>query len=80
MRRASPDAVGGVARRRARRAGEGASALGWAEARRGEARAGASLGRLRPWARSEAAAREEKKYFSKYSFKEFLHVIFQISF
>ena len=60
-RRASLDAVGGVAWRRARRAGEGASALGRAEARRGEAHAGASLGRLRPWARSEAAAREGGK-------------------
>ena len=33
----------------------------WAGPRRGEARAGASLGRLRPWARSEAAAREGGK-------------------
>jgi len=58
-RRASPDAVGGVARRRARRTGE--EPARWAGPRRGEARAGASLGWLRPWARSEAAAREGGK-------------------
>ena len=47
-------AAGKLCRGRARGA-----ALGWAE--RGEARAGGWLGRLRSWARSEAAAREGEK-------------------
>ena len=63
-RRASPDAVGRAARRGAARAGARRQAgrgavLGWAE--RGKAPAGGWLGRLRPWARSEAAAREGEK-------------------
>ena len=33
----------------------------WAGPRRGEARTGASLGRLRPWAKSEAAAHKGGK-------------------
>ena len=49
----------GAARAGARRQARRGAVLGWAE--RGEARAGASLGRLRPWARSEAAAREGGK-------------------
>jgi len=81
-RQASSAAVGtrGAARQRAgaRRQARRGAALGWAE--RGEARAGGWLGRLRSWARSEAAAREGEKSFSKYNFKEFLNAIFQILF
>ena len=52
----------GQARAEASQRGAG---LGWAE--RGEARAGGWLGRLRSWARSEAAAREgEKALFQIY--------------
>ena len=49
----------GAARAGARRQARRGAALGWAE--RGEARAGGWLGRLRPWDRSEAAAREGEK-------------------
>ena len=51
----------GAARQRAgaRRQARRGAALGWAE--RGEARVGGWLGRLRSWARSEAAAREGEK-------------------
>ena len=49
----------GAARAGARRQARRGAVLGWAE--RGEARAGGWLGRLRPWARSEAAAREGEK-------------------
>ena len=51
----------GAARQRAgaRRQARRGAALGWAK--RGEARTGGWLGRLRSWARSEAAAREGEK-------------------
>ena len=76
-RRASPDAVGGVARRQVRRVGEGASALGWAEARRAREAGWADFGRG-PEVRRRPA-KEEKAFFICI-FKEFLNAIFQILF
>ena len=53
----------GAARQRAGARRQASAALGWARPRRGEARdaAGCWLGRLRSWARSEAAAHEGGK-------------------
>ena len=74
----SPRGAACLTRSGAARGRTGPRRSSWAEAKAGM-RGGcwAGFGRR---ARSEAAAREEKKYFSKYSFKEFLHAIFQILF
>jgi len=42
--------------------------------------AGWMLGRLRQAGQKRGGGLRRKKYFSKYSFKEFLHAIFQILF
>ena len=78
-RRARSAAVG---TRGAGRRAEAGQARRWAGPRRGEAHgaAGCWLGRLRSWARSEAAAREGGKTFFICIFKGFLNAIFQILF
>ena len=81
-RRARSAAVGtrGAARRGQARGGRPGAARCWAgpsEARRARGLHWAGFGRR---ARSEAAAREGEKSFSKYNFKEFLNAIFQILF
>ena len=78
-RRGVPDVVvRGAREEKTARGRTGPRRSSWAEAKAGMwGGCWAGFGRR---ARSEAAAREEKKYFSKYSFKEFLHAIFQISF
>ena len=68
-RRASSAVVGRAARRDSEQARGGRPARRWAGLGRGEARgaAGCWLGRLRLWARSEAAAREgENTLFDLY--------------
>ena len=71
---ASPLAVGVRAPRGGRACGEGGlragAAAAWAWAGEAHGRRGREPGRLRPWAESEAAAREGEKPFFIYIFKK----------
>ena len=83
--RALPRSGRDAARQRAgERGGRPGAALGWAGLAMRAALArevcGCRPGRLRPWAGSEAAAREGEKPFSIYIFKKFLNASFQILF